>query len=92
MLRRNRRVYVSIDIKTLSMQGDAARHDKEGVVVPRHITAWVLPQQDLKNFMATGVGAVPDIFYARGVPADPTPGLDSFDRKDCSLILLEIGF
>jgi hypothetical protein len=43
--------------------------------------------------MAAGVGAAPDIIYARIAPADPTPDLDSFDRKDdCSLILFEIGF
>ena len=42
--------------------------------------------------MATGAGAAPDIIYARGVPADPSPEIDSFNRKDCSLILFEIGF
>ncbi len=42
--------------------------------------------------MATGAGAAPHIIYARGVPANPTPDPDSFDRKDCSLILFEIGF
>jgi len=42
--------------------------------------------------MAAGLGSAPDIIYARGVPADPTPDLNSFDRKDCSLILFEIGF
>jgi hypothetical protein len=26
------------------------------------------------------------------VPADPTSDHDSFDRKDCSLVLFEIGF
>ncbi len=34
----------------------------------------------------------PDIIYARGVPADPSPEIDSFNRKDCSLILFEVGF
>ena len=42
--------------------------------------------------MAAGVGAAPDIIYPRGVPTDPTPDLDFFDRNDCSLILFEIGF
>ena len=42
--------------------------------------------------MAAGVGAAPDIIYARGVPVDPTPDIKSFDCKDCSLILFEIGF
>ena len=91
-LRRNRLVDVSIDTKTLSKLGDAARYGKEGVAAPRYIPAWVLPQQDLDSFMAAGMGAAPDIIYARGVLADPTPDLDSFDRKDCSLFLFEIGF
>jgi hypothetical protein len=42
--------------------------------------------------MAARAGAAPDIIYARGVPADPTPDLDSFYRKDFFLILFEIGF
>ena len=42
--------------------------------------------------MVAGAGAAPDIIYAIGVPADSTSDFDSFDRKDCSLILFEIGF
>jgi hypothetical protein len=42
--------------------------------------------------MAAEAGAAPDIIYARGVPADPSPGIDSFNRKDCTLIFFEIGF
>ena len=42
--------------------------------------------------MVTGAGVAPDIIYARGVPADPSPEINSFNRKDCSLILFEIGF
>jgi hypothetical protein len=42
--------------------------------------------------MAAGARAAPDIVYARGVPADPAPEIDSFNRKNCSLILFEISF
>ena len=42
--------------------------------------------------MAAGAGVAPDIIYARGVPAERSPEIDSFNRKDCSLILSEIGF
>ncbi len=42
--------------------------------------------------MAAGGGAAPDIVYARGVPADPNPDINAFNRKDCSLILIEVGF
>ena len=34
----------------------------------------------------------PGIIYARGVPADPSPDIESFNGKDLSLILFEIGF
>jgi hypothetical protein len=32
--------------------------------------------------MAAGAGAAPDIIYARGVTADPSPEINSFNRKD----------
>ncbi len=57
-----------------------------------YIPTWVLPQEDLDNLMAAGAGATPYIIYAPGVPADPTTDPDSFDRKDCSLVLFEIDF
>jgi hypothetical protein len=67
-------------------------HDEEGAKAPRYIPAWVLPQDDLDNLMAAGAEAAPYIIYARGVPVDPSPEIESFNRKDCSLILFEIGF
>ncbi len=42
--------------------------------------------------MAEGAGATPDIIYARGAPADPTPDPAFFDHKESSLIHFEIGF
>ncbi len=42
--------------------------------------------------MAAGAGAAPNIIYARGVPADPSPDLNSFNRKDCSIMLIKAGF
>ena len=73
-------------------QGVAVILDGEGTTAPRYIPAWVLPQEDLDILIAAGTGAAPDIIYARGVPADPSPEIDSFNRKDWSLMLLEIGF
>ena len=61
-------------------------------MAPRNISAWTLPQGDLDNLMAAGLGAAPDIVYARGVPADPSSDIDAFIRKDFSLILIEVGF
>jgi hypothetical protein len=42
--------------------------------------------------MAAGAGVAPDIIYTRGVPADPSLEIDSFNRKDCFLIPFEVGF
>ena len=90
--RYNRRVDVSIATKTLPLQGTTTIHDEEGAVAPRYIPAWALPQEDLDNLMAAGAGAAPDIVYARGVPADPSLDIDAFNKKDYSLILIEVGF
>ena len=81
-----------IDTKTLLSQGVGATHDEERTKAPRYIPAWVLPKEDLDSLITAGAGAAPDIIYTRGEPADPSPGIDSFNRKGCSLILFEIGF
>ncbi len=52
----------------------------------RNVHAWVSGE------MARTSRVSPDIIYARGVPADPSPDIDSFKRKDLFLILSEIGF
>ncbi len=41
---------------------------------------------------AAGHGTAPDLIYARGVPDSPSPDPTSFDRKQCTLIIIEIGF
>jgi hypothetical protein len=42
--------------------------------------------------MAAEAGAAPDIIYARGVPADLPLAFDAINKKDCIIILLEVGF
>jgi hypothetical protein len=37
-------------------------------------------------------GTVPDLIYARGVPDAPSPDPSSFDKKLCTLIIVEISF
>ena len=39
-----------------------------------------------------GHGTTPDLVYARGVPNTPSPDPTSFDKKQCTLIIVEIGF
>jgi hypothetical protein len=42
--------------------------------------------------MAAEAGAAPDIIYVRGLQAKASPNIDFFNRKECFLILFEIGF
>ena len=83
---------MSIDTTTLPPQGGATIHDEEGAVAPRYIPVRALPQEDPDILMATGSKAAPDIVYARKVPADTFPDIDAFNKEDCSLILIEVGF
>ena len=83
---------MSIDTKTLPIQGEATGYDEKGVAAPRYIPAWVLPKEDLDSLMAVGAGATSDIIYARGVPTDPTLDPEFFACKNRSLVLFEIGF
>ncbi len=62
------------------------------MAAPRYIPAWVLPYEDIYSLKAARTGTAPAIIYARGVLADPSPDPDSFDDKNYSLILFEIGF
>ncbi len=39
-----------------------------------------------------GHGKALDLIYARGVPDTPSPDPTSFDKKQCTLIIAEIGF
>ncbi len=39
-----------------------------------------------------GHATAPDLIYARGVPNTPSPDPTSFDKKQCTLIVIEIGF
>ncbi len=39
-----------------------------------------------------GHGTAPDLIYARGVLNIPSPDPTYFDRRQCTLILVEIGF
>ena len=43
-------------------------------------------------FYEAGHGTTPDLIYVRGVPNTPSPDPTSFDRKQCTLIIVEISF
>jgi len=37
-------------------------------------------------------GTAPDLIYARGVPDTLAPDPTTFDRKQCIIIIVEVGF
>jgi len=50
-----------------------------------------LPRGETQMMFEARHGAAPDLIYARGVPDTPTPDTTSFDKKQCTLIIVEIG-
>ena len=42
--------------------------------------------------LSEGAGLAPDIVYARGVPNLTPPPLHSYTPRQCSLLLVEVGF
>jgi hypothetical protein len=59
---------------------------------PHYLPAWVLPPEDSDSLRALAQGVTPDLVYGMGVPDVVDPSLAAFDRKACSLILIEVGF
>jgi len=50
------------------------------------------PPEDLTRLREAGQGAAPDLIYVRGLPPDTDPSNQHFDRKDCNIIIVELGF
>ena len=46
---------------------------------------------DDKMMFEAGHGTTPDLIYAKGIPCAPSPNPTSFDKKQCTLIIAEIG-
>ena len=44
------------------------------------------------GLVEAGHGTTPDIIYARRVPNAPSPDPSSFDKKQRTLVIVEIGF
>jgi hypothetical protein len=59
---------------------------------PRSIPEWVLPREEMQELYASGHGTAPDLIYARGVLDSPIPDPSSFNKKLCTLIIIEVGF
>ena len=54
--------------------------------------SWVLPTEETQALFEGGHGTTLDLIYAIGFPYTPDPGPITFDKKLCTLILLENGF
>ena len=59
---------------------------------PRYLNEWVLPLGEKQRLISEGAGLAPDIVYARGVPNLTPPPLHSYTPRQCSLLLVEVGF
>ena len=70
----------------------AAAGDEECIAAPSHIPDWVLPRGETQMLYEAGHGTTPDLIYARGVPDTPSIDSISFDRMQCTLIIVKIGF
>ena len=53
---------------------------------------WVLPASELQALIDAGKCAAQDLIYARGVPSFPAPHLSQFQRSECTLLLIKVGF
>jgi hypothetical protein len=91
-IRRRRHNDVSLDSRYIQWGLSAAARDEECTAAPSRIPDWVLPHAETQMLFEAGHGRTPDLVYARGVPYTPSPDPTSFNRKQCTLILVEIGF
>ena len=89
---RDTHVDVSKDAWDLLRQQEAATNDGECTSAPNFIPDWVLPADELQKLIDEGQGAAPDLIYARGIPDSPHPPSAPSQRKECALLIIEIGF
>ena len=59
---------------------------------PRRIPEWVMSREEKHELYAAGHGTAPDLIYASGVPDSPLLDPSSFNKKLCTLIIIEISF
>jgi hypothetical protein len=89
---RRRHTDVSQDPRYIHWDLSASVGDDECIKAPRRLPEWILPQEITQRLFEAGHGTAPDLIYARGVPDSPSPNPTSFDKKQCTLIIIEIGF
>ena len=76
-----------------TLQGpDAVECNAECTSAPIRIPPWVLPAEEIQALVEEGHGIAPDLIYAKEVPDTPDPGQINFDKKSCTLVLVETSF
>jgi hypothetical protein len=93
-IRRRRHTDVSLYPRYNYWGLSAATGDAECTAAPSRIPDWVLPHAETHLLFEAGHGTAPDLIYARGVPYTPSPKSqpDLLRQKQCTFILVEIGF
>jgi len=66
--------------------------DSECTEAPTRILDWILSLETQEALFREEHGTAPDLVYVRGVPDTPAPDQNTFDRKQCIMIIIEIGF
>ena len=90
--RNKRHTVISHDPRYSLLGPNASDYDAECTAAPSRIPPWVLPPEvETQALDEGGHGTAPDLIYDRGVPDKPDPGQTSFNKKLCTLILIEIG-
>ncbi len=90
--RHRRHTDVSQDIRYNLGCLSAAEGDAECMAAPGRILVWILSREETHKLYAAGHGTSPDLIYAKGVPDSPSPDPTSFNKKLCTLIIVEVGF
>jgi hypothetical protein len=91
-IRRKRHTDVSMDPRNNHWGLYATAGDAECTAAPSRIPDWVLPHAETHILFDAGHGLAPDLIYARGVPNTPSLDPTFFNKMQCTLIIIEIGF
>jgi hypothetical protein len=83
---------VSKDPRYILQGPSASDYDAECTLAPSRIPLWVLPAEETQTLFEGGHGTAADLIYAKGVPETPDQGQIIFDKKLCTLVLIEDGF